>query len=205
MRSPFPWLIKSFLKGLLLVVPLSVTVWVVVIIFRKIDGLLSLHVPGLGFLLTIVFILMVGVLGSNILVTRSVAYLERLLNRLPLVKLIYFSLKDLIGAFVGEKKSFKFPVLVSLQPGSDAKVLGFVTAESLDLPGAQDHMAVYLPQSYNYSGFMILVPKDRVTALPQGDSAKWLAFIVSGGVSRGREGEGLIGGEDFSTGKFPKV
>jgi len=203
MNNPVQWFIKNFLKGLLLVVPLAVTCWVVVVIFRKIDGIVNLKVPGFGFLFTVLFILAVGVLGSNILISRLVGFIEKGLNRLPLVKLIYFSLKDLIGAFVGEKKSFRFPVLVSLQPGSDAKVLGFVTAESIELPGVLNHVAVYLPQSYNYSGFLILVPRERITALPTEESAKWLAFIVSGGVSRGPLGT-VIGGEDFSTGKFPQ-
>lgn len=204
MRKTIQWLFKSFLKGLLLVVPVFVTGWVFYFVFRKIDGWLHLKIPGMGFLATLVFIVLVGALGSNLLVGRLVSYLERVLNRLPLVKLIYFSLKDLINAFVGEKKSFRFPVLVSLVPGGNIKAVGFMTAESLDLPGgASDQVAVYLPQSYNFAGNLIVVPRPQITPLPPSESAKWLAFVVSGGVSRGPSGT-VIGGEDFSTGKFPK-
>ena len=185
MRKPMQWLLKSFLKGLLIVAPLTVTAWVIYVVFSWIDGLLSVKIPGLGFLLTLFIIVAVGAVGSNIVADRLIAYLEKFLNRLPLVKLIYFSLKDLIGAFVGEKKSFRIPVLVSLYPESGAKVLGFVTSEDPDLPGAPDHVAVYLPQSYNYSGFLIVIPRAQVTPLPPSESGRWLSFIVSGGVSRG--------------------
>jgi uncharacterized membrane protein len=203
MRSPLDWVIRSFLKGLLLVVPVTVTAFVIYFVFTKIDGLLNLKIPGLGFLTTVAFIVGIGALGSNILVSRFIVALERGLTRLPLVKLVYFSLKDLIGAFVGEKKSFRLPVLVSLLPESDSKVLGFVTADPLDIPGTSDHVAVYLPQSYNFAGSLVLVPRDRITYLPPEESAKWLAFIVSGGVTRVRHG--VIGGEDFSTSEFPKT
>ncbi len=185
MKSLFQWLFKSFLKGLLLLIPLAVTAWVIYHFFTWVDGLLHLSIPGLGFVLTFVIIIIVGAVGSNIVAARFIIYLESFLNRVPLVKLIYFSLKDLIGAFVGEKKSFRFPVLVSLYPESGAKMLGFVTSQDPNLPGAPDHVAVYLPQSYNYSGFLIVVPRDRITPLPPHESARWLSFIVSGGVSKG--------------------
>lgn len=187
MSGAFQWLFKTFLKGLLIIVPLMVTIWVVYVVFMRIDGLLHLTTPGLGFLLTIAIILAVGALGSNIVATRLITFLEKFLNRVPLVKLIYFSLKDLIGAFVGEKKSFRIPVLVSLYPESGAKVLGFVTSEEPGLP-VSEHVAVYLPQSYNYSGTLVVVPRSQITFLPPSESSKWMAFIISGGVSRGLSG-----------------
>jgi uncharacterized membrane protein len=114
------------------------------------------------------------------------------------VKLLYSSIKDLIGAFVGEKKMFDRPVMVDLAhlplatdvpagpPGRDIKLLGFVTSETLEfLPQAGDRVAVYMPQSYNMGGYMMLVPKERITPLSSAESAKLLAFIVSGGVARG--------------------
>jgi uncharacterized membrane protein len=183
-------LFTNFLKGLLFLVPVAVTSYVVYHIFMKIDGLLPLDrlpmkIPGLGFLLTVVLIIIVGFLASNIFFERTVFFLEKVLTRLPFVKLIYFSIKDLTGAFVGEKKSFNRPVAFTLIPGSDVKMLGFVTSESLGFPSAEGHVSVYLPQSYNFSGFMVLVPRQQITLLPPEDSAKVMAFIVSGGVSRG--------------------
>lgn len=190
-------LFTNFLKGILILGPLFVTIYVIWIVFVKIDGLLRIPIPGVGFALTILFIILVGFLASNILFERIFNYFERGMTRLPVVKLLYFSIKDFINAFVGEKKSFTRPVMITLGAGfpgapegvpgyaTDMKLLGFVTADSLDLPGTEDRVAVYLPQSYNFGGLLVLVPRDKVTPLATGDSAKIMAFIVSGGVSRG--------------------
>jgi uncharacterized membrane protein len=191
-------LLTNFLKGLLILVPSVVTGYVIFFIFHKIDGLLGIPITGLGFLVTIIFIILVGAIASNIFFARLFNFFEKGLTRLPVVKLLYFSIKDLIGAFVGEKKMFNRPVMVAMghlplltettpaPAGSDIKLLGFVTSETLDfLPDCQDRVAVYMPQSYNMGGYLMLVPKDRITPLPGVDSAKLLAFIVSGGVARG--------------------
>lgn len=191
-------LFGNFLKGLLILVPLVLTLYVIYAVFVKIDGLLRLPVPGLGFVITILFIWIVGFLGSNIFFARLFSWFERGFTRLPVVKLLYFSIKDFIGAFVGEKKSFTRPVMVSLglpgqggptqegTPGSDIRLMGFVTAEALqDFPAADQHVAVYMPTSYNFGGFLILVPRSRITPLTTIESAKLMAFIVSGGVAKG--------------------
>jgi uncharacterized membrane protein len=197
-------LFTNFLKGILVLAPMMVTGWVIYAVFTKIDGLLGIPIPGLGFALTIIFIILVGALASNIFLQRLFNYIERLFTRLPVVKLLYFSIKDLIGAFVGEKKMFNRPVMVTMghplghvmeaaesirsaaPAGQDIKMLGFITAESLEfLPEGGDRVAVYMPQSYNMGGYMMLVPRDRITPLTTVESSKLLAFIVSGGVARG--------------------
>ncbi len=185
MRVVLRWLLNSFLKGLLLLAPLAATLWVFWAVFSWIDGLLGFRQPGLGLLATIAIIIAAGALGSFILVDRFVAWIEAAVSRVPVAKLIYFSLKDFVGAFVGEKKGFNKPVLVSLGQDGSIKVVGFVTVESLEslgLPGTEGHVAVYLQQSYNFAGQLVLVPRERVTPLP-GESSRWLTFIVSGGVS----------------------
>jgi uncharacterized membrane protein len=189
-------LFTHFLKGILILAPMIVTGWVIVWVFTAIDGLLRIPVPGVGFLITIIFIIFVGILASNIFFTRLFSYFEKVLTRLPVVKLLYFSIKDLIGAFVGEKKMFNRPVMVTLahapfevnmppgKAGSDIKLLGFVTSGSLDfLPESGDRVAVYMPQSYNVGGQLMLVPKERITPLATVESAKLMAFIVSGGAA----------------------
>lgn len=194
-------LFANFFKGILILGPLFATFYVIGLVFVKIDGLLHLPIPGVGFALTIVFIMLVGFLASNIFFERILTYMEKGMTRLPVVKLLYFSIKDFINAFVGEKKSFTRPVMITLGPGilgvagaaagaagsggTDMKLLGFVTSDSIELPGTEDRVAVYLPQSYNFGGILVLVPKDSITPLATADSAKIMAFIVSGGVSRG--------------------
>jgi uncharacterized membrane protein len=195
------WLLTTFLKGLLFVVPATVTVFVSLWAFRRIDGLLNLPVTGLGFLICICVTLMMGALATNILFGKAVSAIEKGLTRLPLVKLIYFSIKDLIGAFVGEKKRFQVPVLVDMF-GTEpcVKMIGFLTQEDvplLDLPG---HCAVYLPQAYNFSGVTVVVPREKLKRLSEGDASRLMAFIVSGGVSQGANptGDGLHSGNPIS-------
>jgi uncharacterized membrane protein len=113
-----------------------------------------------------------------------VAMVEALLQRLPFVRLLYTSTKDLLNAFVGEKRRFDRPVVVALTPGGSAKALGFVTADSLEHLGLPGQVAVYLPQSYNFAGNVLLFPAGQVHPL-QAESADVMAFIVSGGVSGG--------------------
>jgi uncharacterized membrane protein len=189
-------LFGNFLKGILILAPMLVTGWVIFTVFTKIDGILGIDIPGVGFVITVVFIIGVGAVASNIFFTRLFGWFERAITRLPVVKLMYFSIKDLINSFVGEKKMFNRPVMITLTHlplgtetvpvGQDIKLLGFITSEGLDfLPEAGDRVAVYLPQSYNMGGYMMLVPRDRITPLASVESAKMLAFIVSGGVARG--------------------
>ena len=73
-------------------------------------------------------------------------------------------------------------MLVTLAPGSAVQVIGFVTRESLDTLGLTGKVAVYLPQSYNFAGNLIIVPKEQVSPL-QADSGTVMAFIVSGGIT----------------------
>jgi uncharacterized membrane protein len=86
------------------------------------------------------------------------------------------------GAFVGEKKRFQQPVIVTLDPVAGSQAIGFLTQDSLDELGMADHVTVYLPFSYSFAGQMLLFPRDRVVPL-HAPSAKVMAFVVSGGVA----------------------
>lgn len=178
--------VKYFLRGLLVIVPVAITVYVVYLIFVKVDSLMGLPVPGLGFLLTILSVALIGYLAGNFFMRKLLGFMEGIFVKVPFVKIVYTSIKDLLSAFVGEKKSFDRPVLVTLFPGSGTMVTGFITRESLDSFGLEAHVAVYLPQSYNFAGNVLLFPREQVTPLKI-DSADVMAFIVSGGVSGYRE------------------
>jgi uncharacterized membrane protein len=174
--------VRYFLEGLLYVIPLAATVYILYTIFVTVDSWLGLPVPGAGFLLTIAGITAIGFLASNVLTRGLLSLVAALFEKMPVIKLIYSAIKDLIGAFVGEKKSFDKPVLVTLTRDGHAKAIGFVTRESLDAYGLHDHVAVYLPQSYNFAGNLLLFPKEQVQPL-EVDSSEAMTFLVSGGVS----------------------
>ncbi|MHC4915150.1 MAG: DUF502 domain-containing protein [Planctomycetota bacterium] len=190
---------RWFLSGL----PLAATIGILAWAFIQLDGVLAvpqralfkyctskeMTIPGLGIVVILVGVLLLGFLVSSFLTRWLVAIPGRIFERLPLVKLVYSSIRDLFDAFVGDKKSFDRPVLVRPMGGSDFRVLGFMTNEDLSGLGIRDEVAVYLPQSYNFAGNLIVVPRDAVTPL-EVESGEAMTFIVSGGVSSKRP-EGL--------------
>lgn len=178
-------LLNYFLRGLVVLAPLVITLWITFEVFRRVDGLLGLPIPGLGFVVTVVGITLFGFFASNLITRGWLAALEGIFARLPFVRLLYSSTKDLLDAFVGEKRRFDTPVAVALTPGGTIKALGFVTRKSLAQLGLEGHVAVYLPQSYNFAGNLILVPAAQIERL-DAESADVMAFIVSGGVSGGQ-------------------
>ena len=177
-----PRLLKYFLRGLVLLAPVVITAWVIARVFLEIDGWLDLPWPGAGFAATIAIITFFGFVASNFLLSQALSFFDEALQRVPFVRLVYTSAKDLLNAFVGEKRRFKEPVLVTLHPGSDVRCLGFITQESLAELGLPGHVAVYLPQGYAFAGNTLLVPRAQVQLL-RAETAEVMAFVVSGGVT----------------------
>ncbi len=175
-------LLNYFLKGIVLLAPLVLTIYVCVRLFDAIDGWMGIPIRGVGFLVTVLLITMFGFLASNILSRTIFGLVERVMNRLPFVRLLYSSTRDFLNAFVGEKRRFDKPVLVRLHAGATGQALGFVTQESLGKLGLAGHVAVYVPQSYGLAGSLLMFPVEFVTPVAL-DSAEAMAFIVSGGVT----------------------
>ncbi len=183
-------LIGYFVRGLVLLVPIAVTAYVCWWIFVTLDGWLApvltqlagRPVPGAGFVINIVLITLVGFLGSTLITKSFFVLFERTLARLPLVRLLYSATKDLLNAFVGEKRRFDQPVSLRLFPGNDIQMFGFVTQESLAHLGLEGVVSVYCPHSYAWAGQMMVVPANQIQRLHQA-SSDVMAFIVSGGVT----------------------
>ena len=175
-------LLNYFFRGLIVVAPVAVTIYVCVAIFTRIDNWLGFRVPGVGFVLMLALITAVGFLASNLIARGLLSAFESTLERLPFVRLLYSSTRDLLNAFVGEKRRFDKPVLVPLIPGSSMLVIGFRTQETLDVDGLEEHVTVYVPQSYGFAGQLGVVPRAEVRPL-SADSADVMAFIISGGVT----------------------
>jgi uncharacterized membrane protein len=184
-------LVRYFLRGCLVTAPLGLTVYIVWLVLSTIDRLVPLPVPGLGLVATVVLITAVGIATSNVVGRSAVEMADALFGRLPLVKLVYTSIKDLVDAFVGDKRRFDVPVAVTLSPAAGAKALGFVTRDSLARLGMPESVAVYLPQSYNFAGYLLVVPRSQVEPLDV-PAAELMTFIISGGVSGFGRGQSIL-------------
>ena len=177
-------LINYFLQGLLLIAPLSITVFVIYKLLVFIDGLLPMNIPGLGLLIILGSITLIGFMGAVVIRKPIALIFNNIIERIPLIKILYTSISDLLSAFVGQKKKFTEPVMVILSKESNVRKLGFITERDLQNIGISDEfVAVYLPHSYNFSGNMFIVPAESVVPI-EANSAEFMKFIVSGGVTK---------------------
>ena len=192
-------LLNFFFQGLLFVVPIAVTLWVLFRAILWVDGLLpfqvpihlpgktEIDIPGLGLITIFLFIAAVGWLSARYIRNPLFSYLEQLIDKAPLVKLIYSSVKDLVQAFVGEKRRFNQPVLVRLEKESEINRIGFITQEDLsDLGLEKEKVAVYLPFSYSFAGELIILPRENIRQL-NASGTDMMKFIISGGVTEIKE------------------
>src|SRR6201994_594569 len=194
-------LFRLFLQGLLILAPISITIWILVTAFYWIDGILpnlvySLfpkllgtdvaglprRIPGLGFIVFIGIALIVGYISPSWIVSRVVEFAESLLERTPGIKFIYSTVKDFFEAFAGSKRKFDKSVLVSIQ-APDVWQVGFITQEELHEFDLREYVAVYVPQSYAFAGHLYFVKRDRVRVLTDISSANAMKFAISGGVA----------------------
>ena len=178
-----------FLRGLLFIFPIFATFYVVVQLINWIDNSFSslfdqwlpINIPGLGVITALIVITLLGFIVSRAISRPLFTYFEQLLARIPLVKIIYTALKDFIEAFVGDKKKFNRPVIVTLTDGVDR--LGFITEPDLSFLGLPDRVAVYCPHSYNFSGNLFLVDPVRISPVNINPSDA-MKFAVSAGVTQ---------------------
>jgi len=180
-----------FVNGLLIITPLFITGLIVYRLFEFFDGLIVFENkwPGAGIAMLLGIILLIGILFTRFIPNPLQLWFDPLLERAPLIKTIYSSIKDLTSAFVGKKKRFNRPVMVRVSKDAEVFKLGFITDDDLSHLGLDEHMvAVYLPHSYAFSGNLFIVPAAHVTPLDI-NPADMMKFIVSGGVSELKEDE----------------
>lgn len=179
--------LRYFLRGLVFVIPLSFTFYIIYSCIYWIDNLLprlfEINLwPGTGLLLVVVFITGIGYMGSSFIAKPVFSSMENYIYKIPLINLIYSSTKDIVGAFVGDKKKFNHPVLVKWNSENYTYRIGFITQSDLKYIEQSDKVAVYFPDSYNISGNLFIVAKEQVLII-NAPSSEVMKFVVSGGVS----------------------
>lgn len=179
-------IVRYFFNGTLFIVPLVATIYVIIEAFRWLDSRLNLPYPGVGFLIILTAITLFGYFTTNFAFQTFSNWFDHLMNRIPLVKLLYSAVKDLLAAFVGDKRKFNRPVLVTVNKENNLHRLGFITQPELSELGLPDMVVVYFPQSYAFAGDHYIVSKDNIRMLDISGSQA-MKFIVSGGISGFRE------------------
>ena len=192
-------LIKYFFQGLVVIVPVGISIYAVLWMFNAVDSILpnivhainpdwqkdapeQLHIPGVGFVLVIVIVILIGAVSSSFIVSKIIDFFDVILEKTPGIKFIYSSVKDFLEAFAGNKKKFDKPVLVNVD-GPNVWRVGFITQEdanNFELPG---HVVVYIPLSYAITGVTYIVPKENIKPVNNINSAEAMKFAVSGGVA----------------------
>jgi len=191
---------RYFLAGLLVLVPLGITLWVMKALLDLMDNTLLLlpqawrpeswlgfHIPGLGVILTAVVVLLTGLAAANLLGQRLVAFWEGMIGRIPVVKSIYGSVKQVSDSlFSGSGMAFRKVLLVHY-PHPQAWSLAFLTNVPDEVAGRlpRDHVAVFIPTTPSpVNGFYFYVPQDEIIELDMSVDAA-LKAIVSMGVVAG--------------------
>ncbi|MEO9032193.1 MAG: DUF502 domain-containing protein [Ginsengibacter sp.] len=177
-------IIQYFLQGLLILGPISITIYFIYEIFDKIDNILrpAINIPGIGFISIIGFIILTGYLSSFFVMSRLLSVMDKYLERTPGVKLFYSFIRDFFEAFAGNKKKFTNSVLANVDD-TDIWRVGFITQEDMSGFGMENYVAVYLPMAYSVAGNVYIVPKEKVKPITNISAAQSMKFAVSGGVT----------------------
>ncbi|WP_231424044.1 MULTISPECIES: DUF502 domain-containing protein [Pedobacter] len=187
-------ILNYLIKGLLIVVPIAVSIFIVVWAVTTVDSWLNVNnilgvnpktgesrnIPGLGLLTVLTIILLAGIFVTNLVTEPMYNWFQRVMHRLPLLNFIYSSIKDLTEAFVGDEKKFNHPVIVEVEGGM--RKIGFLTQNDLHKLELPDDVAVYFPLSYSFAGQLCIVKRDKVKDLKM-SAADAMKLVVSGGVS----------------------
>ncbi|MFT5396391.1 MAG: putative membrane protein [Gammaproteobacteria bacterium] len=189
---------KYIIAGLLVWLPLAATVVIVKLVVDLLDNIvllfppeyqptavLGFSIPGFGIVLAISILLVTGMLAANLFGRRLVEFWEAILNRIPLVRSIYSSVKQISTTILDSNgKSFRKVVMLQY-PRKGIWSIGFLTNEdvSTDIDGLnEDLAAVFVPTTPNpTSGFIIMVPRDDITELDM-SVEEGFKFIISMGV-----------------------
>lgn len=181
-----------FLRGLLFVFPLFATLYIIIAAVQWSDAVFSawlydwlqIDVPGLGILTVIIGVALIGFFFSRAFINPVYSYFDRFMARVPFVKIIYTSLRELTEAFVGDRKRFNRPVVADFEStGTHFKRIGFVTQRDLSELGLKDMVTVYCPHSYNFSGNLYILPREAVTPIEL-NATDVMKYVISGGVTQ---------------------
>ena len=185
------WLRRRFLTGFFVTVPLFISVAALVWIFNVVDGLttplynrlLGNPVPGLGMLSTLVAIMLVGVIATNVIGRRLLQRGEEILLRVPVFRTIYAPVKQLVIAFSPDNES-GFKRVVLIEHASRGYAIGFLTKEfTVDRANGREALiAVYVPTNHLYLGDIVICRRDHAL-FPDISVEEGIRIFLTGGMA----------------------
>ncbi len=189
----FKKLFQYFLQGLLVMAPILITFYVLFSVVSSIDNLLPIFTVrengvvkvqnyGLGFLVIILFIIIIGYFSYFFISNKILLFLDKLMQRLPGLKHIYSTTRDFFEAFAGDKKKFTHNVMANVDD-NDVWRVGFITKDDMREFGLKDYVAVYVPMAYSVAGNVYVIPRSRIKEITHISSSQTMKFAVSGGVT----------------------
>ena len=189
----FKKLFQYFLQGLLVMAPILITFYVLFSVVSSIDNLLPIFTVrengvvkvqnyGLGFLVIILFIIIIGYFSYFFISNKILLFLDKLMQRLPGLKHIYSTTRDFFEAFAGDKKKFTQNVMANVDD-NDVWRVGFITKDDMQEFGLKDYVAVYVPMAYSVAGNVYVIPRSRIKEITHISSSQTMKFAVSGGVT----------------------
>lgn len=187
-------LLQYFLQGMLVVAPITVTLYALYAVVTSIDswipifttvdekGVVHVQNYGVGIVVLITVIILVGYFSSFFITGRIISFMDKFMQKAPGIKHIYSTTRDFFEAFAGDKKKFTQNVLANVDD-NDVWRLGFVTREDMEEFGLPGFVSVYIPMAYSVAGNVYVIPKSRVKPITHISSAQTMKFAVSGGVT----------------------
>lgn len=183
-KSTLKQVLRFFVQGLIILAPIGITGYVLYWLFDMVDSILRpfVNIPGLGFVIIILFVIFVGWVSSTFLMGSFINFFDQWMERTPGIKFIYTSTKDFFEAFAGDKRKFNQAVLANVF-SEDVWIIGFLTDEEMQkFEMGSDMVAVYVPQSYNFAGQLYVLPRSKVKKIEHITSGEAMKYAVTGGV-----------------------
>ena len=183
-KSNLKQIFRFFVQGLIILAPIGITAYVLYWLFDKVDSILRpyVNIPGLGFVIIILFVILVGWISSTFLMGSFINFFDQWMERTPGIKFIYTSTKDFFEAFAGDKRKFNKAVLANVF-SEEVWILGFLTDEEMiKFDMGANFVAVYVPQAYNFAGQLYILPKEKVKKIEKISAGEAMKYAVTGGV-----------------------
>ena len=193
-RFHYKKLLQWFLQGMLVIAPVTITVYAIYFVISTIDGWLPIfttidekgqvHVQnyGVGLIIILTVIILIGYFSSFFITGRIISFMDKFLEKTPGIKHIYSTTRDFFEAFAGDKKKFTQNVLANVDD-NDVWRLGFITRDDMGDFGLKDYVSVYIPMAYSVAGNVYIIPRARIKPITHISSAQTMKFAVSGGVT----------------------